>query len=96
MTFVKFMTRCSFTIKPSLLVTWVRRLGQPWVPQSIGLTEPLVSMHYGAIMYDYYFEEENFVVDDKDRRNHYLALVAYNVNYLVLAAMSQCKRAQGM
>ena len=43
-------------------------------------TKPLVSMQDGAIMYDYYFQEENFVIEDAARRNHFLALVAYNIN----------------
>ena len=59
-------------------------------------TEPLVSMQDRAIMFDFYFQEENFVTEDTVRRDHFLALVAYNVNYLVLAAMGQHKRVLGM
>ena len=59
-------------------------------------TEPLVNTVNRSIMYDFYFNEEHFVVDDETVRNHYLGLVAYNIQYLVLAAMSQRKRAQGV
>ena len=72
-----------------------RHMSVNWLSRMFA-TEPLVNKDNSSIMIDFYFLEEQFATDHKPTRDHYLALVAHNMPYLVLAALNQKKLSMGM
>ena len=66
-----------------------------WLNRLTG-TEPLVNTAGdNSVLYQFYFEPDHFITDDKAAQDVYLKLVATNVNYLILAELGQLRRAKG-